>query len=159
MSSHRVIALLMLLAGCRSSGPPEDHFPFLISSTPPEGSIITRGAGGEPEVAAELGDEDTEERLFIRFLIDYPASGAGAEHLILPVELPPSGMVARLPVLLRPSCGSLHLNPGVHRLTMAVSDRPFLDPLMGADVDPEAPLDSVPPDAHRLRTVWLLNCP
>jgi hypothetical protein len=42
---------------------------------------------------------------------------------------------------------------------MSVSDRPYLDALSGDAVDPEAPLDSVPSNANRIRALWLLNCP
>jgi len=78
---------------------------------------------------------------------------------VLTATLPPTGEATRLPFRMLPQCDSLKLGPGLHRLMLSVSDRPFLDALMGDSVDPEAPLDSVPPDVHRLRTVWLLNCP
>jgi hypothetical protein len=44
-------------------------------------------------------------------------------------------------------------------LVLSVSDRQFLDGLNGDTVDPEAPLDSVPPGAKRVRALWTLNCP
>jgi hypothetical protein len=42
---------------------------------------------------------------------------------------------------------------------MSVADRPYLDPDKGDAVSSEAPLDSVPEGANRIRLVWLLDCP
>jgi hypothetical protein len=160
MRNHCAIVLLAALAGCDSSSPPQDeHAPFLVDSTPPEGEIITSTGADPGEISAVLGDENISDQLYLRLLVDYPSGSGSPAHLVLTASLPPTGDVTRLPFRMLPQCGSLHLGPGLHRVMLSVSDRPFLDALMGDSVDPEAPLDSVPPDVHRLRTVWLLNCP
>jgi hypothetical protein len=160
MRNHCAIALLAVLGGCDSSQPAPDYPPFLVDSTPGVGAIITGAVGAEREVIATVGDENLADSLFIRFLVDYPMDyPAPGTSLLFQVAVPPNGAVERGPVRLQPSCHTFALAPGLHRLTMSVSDRPYLDPAHGDDVEPNAPLDSVPFEAHRLRTVWLLSCP
>jgi hypothetical protein len=159
MRNHCAVALLAVLAGCDSTQPPpQQHAPFLVDSTPGAGAILSPTTD-EREISAVVGDENLDDNLSIRFLVDYPEAGPAVGRLIRQVTIPPTGLVDRAPVRLRPGCDTLQLAPGLHRLTMSVSDRPFLDPFQGDDVDPAAPLDSVPGDAFRLRAVWLLNCP
>lgn len=161
MRNHCAIALVAILAGCDSSQPaPPQHAPFLIESTPPEGEIITKSSDDRPEISVVFGDENLSDQLFLRFLVDYPSDpDTSGARLLLLASLPPSGEVARSPFQMLPQCDRVGFGPGLHRLMLSVSDRPFLDSLMGDDVDPNAPLDSVPFDAHRVRILWLLNCP
>jgi hypothetical protein len=160
MRNQCAIALLVVLAGCDSAPPaPGQHAPFLIDSTPPEGEIITEPSGSHLEIMAVFGDENLTDQLFMRFLVDYPGADTSRARLALAISLPPSGLVTRSAIRVRPDCATFRIGSGLHRLMLSVSDRRFLDPMEGDDVDPNAPLDSVPQDAHRLRTVWLLNCP
>jgi hypothetical protein len=160
MTSRHLIIAMLVLGGCDAAATPTTHPPFLISSSPPEGEIVTLSSGeGQRELSAVLGDENLDDTLFIRFLVDYPDGSDSSSHLVYQVTLPPSGGMERAAVRIRPECSRLGLPAGLHRFTLSAADRPFLDPLHGDGVDPEAPLDSVGGDAHRLRAVWLLNCP
>jgi hypothetical protein len=160
MRNHHVIAFLTVLAGCDASGPPvAAHAPFLISSSPSVGEIITSPGDTGSEVSAVFGDENITDNLFFRFLVDYPSGEMPAANLFYQVTFPPSGTVDRPGLHVRPDCHVLGLAPGIHRLTLSVADRPFLDPTKGDAVDPEGPLDSVSADAHRVRALWLLSCP
>jgi hypothetical protein len=154
------LALLLLLVGCDSAEQPEpNHPPFVVSASPGVGDIITVGSAGEREVEATLSDDNVNDHLFVRFFIDYPNGNLGQTSLIREVELPPSGTPIRANVHMLPNCAFINLGAGQHRLMMSVSDRPYLDFTKGDSVSPEAPLDSVPVEANRIRVVWLLNCP
>ena len=160
MRNHRVIALLLVLGGCEGQQAPASHAPFLVTSNPPEGAVIRVGDAGSAEIVAVFGDENLDDNLYVRLLIDYPGP-LEPQRLIYRAQLPPSGALERSAIRMQPSCALRSALPNPHRLVMSVSDRPFLDPAEGQDVDPEAPLDSVPDAAHRVRVVWLLDmaCP
>jgi hypothetical protein len=80
-------------------------------------------------------------------------------HLIMQGQLPFSGQPTRSTIRIQPDCDVIGVGQGTHRLMLSVSDRPYLDALSGQAVDPEAPLDSVPDGANRIRSIWILNCP
>jgi hypothetical protein len=91
--------------------------------------------------------------------VDYPGTdSSNFGRLVRSTQYPPSGTAVRSPIHLQPTCQSLGVDSGLHRFVMSVSDRPYLDQLAGEDVDPEAPLDSVPDGANRIRVVWFINC-
>jgi len=149
---------VLVLGACSTAEEPEaNHPPFIATSAPEEGAIITPGAGSGREIAATLADENIGDHLFMRLLIDYPG-GEVPGQLLRTLELPPSGSPVRSTMRVQPDCRAFAAASGIHRLMLSVSDRPFLDALAGEDVDPEAPLDSIRVDAHRVRVVWLLNC-
>jgi hypothetical protein len=156
-----------LLGGCVIPiGPQFDdaepnYPPYVVSSNPTVGEIFTPGMTVEDrEITATLSDQNLKDHLFIRWLVDYPSNDMNpTAHQLLQVEFPESTTALRPTVRIRPRCDFIGLGPGPHRLVMSVSDRPYLDALSGLDVDPEAPLDSVPEGANRLRTLWILNCP
>jgi hypothetical protein len=150
--------LLLLAAGCDSSAAEPNYPPFVVSASPGVGDILTPGTSSARDVETTLSDDNVSDHLFIRYLIDYPSTEPTGK-LLRELELPPSGSPVRAPVHIQPDCTFMALPPGVHRLLMAVSDRPFLDPTKGDAVAPEAPLDSVPDGANRIRVVWLLDCP
>jgi hypothetical protein len=134
---------------------PEDNYPpYVVTSMPPVGDIFTPG---DREIVVTLSDQNLNDNLFIRFLIDYP--GNPAARLLLPTQLPPTGELERGTVRVQPRCDDVGVGSGQHRLMMAVADRPFLNTFAGDDVDPEAPLDSVPEGAKRIRVFWILFCP
>jgi hypothetical protein len=158
------VVLAALAGGCViPMGPdwqePEPNYPpYVVTANPTVGDIFTPGTSVQDrEISVTLLDQNLNDNLSIRFLIDYPGPDTG--RLLLPVTLPPTGMPERGPVRVRPSCSQPGVGPGQHRLLMAVADRPFLDEFAGNDVDPEAPLDSVPPEARRIRVSWILFCP
>jgi hypothetical protein len=157
MKGFLIIAVLAF-AGCAGQeGDSPNRHPFIVSASPGEGEILTLGAGVPLAIAVTVGDEDLTDALFFRFLVDYPG-GDNPSHLVFQSQVPPSASVVRSPMRLQPSC-RFGVGPGLHRLVLSVSDRPFLDPAAGHNVDRAAPLDTVPEEAGRLRVVWLLNCP
>jgi hypothetical protein len=158
MKGPLVIAVLVLGACSTADGPDLNHPPFVVSASPAVGDIVTPSAGSSRDIAVTLSDEDVDDTLSVRFLVDYPGNGDAA-HLVRQVAFPPSGAMVRSPIHIQPTCQSLAIGPGLHRFMLSVSDRPFLDTLTGEDVDPEAPLDSAGSGANRVRVVWLLNCP
>jgi hypothetical protein len=155
------LVLIFVATGCDSEPPaPELNYPpVIVNAIPQEGDIFTPGAGGDREVAATLSDQNLQDHLYVRHLVDYPSSDFNATHLLREIELPPSGLATRATVRIQPDCAFLDLPPGQHRLVMSVSDRPYLDPAKGEDVSSEAPFDSVPDGANRIRVLWLLHCP
>jgi hypothetical protein len=140
---------------------PEPNYPpYVVSSNPMVGDIFTPGTSVENrEISVTLLDQNLNDNLSVRFLIDYPGVDTG--RVLLQPILPPTGVAERGPVRVQPRCGNQNggIGPGQHRLMMAVADRPFLDAFAGDDVDPEAPLDSVPPEARRIRASWFVFCP
>jgi hypothetical protein len=154
------VVLAALAGGCVIPvGPhfddPEDNYPpYVVTSNPAVGDIFTPG---DREITVTLSDQNLNDNLYIRFLMDYP--GSETARLLLPATLPPTGVLERGAVRVQPRCGEVGVGPGQHRLMMAVADRPFLNTFAGDDVDPEAPLDSVPEGAKRIRVFWVLNCP
>jgi hypothetical protein len=163
---RRSLVLATLASGCvipvgpQFDDPEANYPPYVSSSSPTVGEIFTPGPTDDGRsITVTLSDQNLHDELFIRFLVDYPGTDTSTSHLVLPIQIPPTGMPERLPVHVQPSCQMLRLAMGPHRFIMSVSDRPFLDALLGQDVDPEAPFDSVPDDAKRIRVGWTLNCP
>jgi hypothetical protein len=134
--------------------------PTVLSSTPGVGEIFAQPPTGElREISAILSDQNVDDPLHIRWLVDYPGVGSGQPQLVREATLAPSGTAVRPSIRIQPSCDSLGLRGGMHRLMMSVSDRRYLDTLAGDQVPPEAPLDSVEPGGNRLRALWFINCP
>jgi hypothetical protein len=160
----------VLLAGLASGcvipvGPhfddPEANYPpYVVSSNPVVGEIFTPGMTDQDrELTVTLSDQNLNDNLSVRFLIDYPGTDTSTAHLFYLATLAATGMPERGALRMRPQCDRIGIGPGMHRMMMSVSDRPFLDALAGDDVDPEAPLDSVPDEAKRIRVSWILFCP
>jgi hypothetical protein len=140
---------------------PETNYPpYAVSSVPMVGDIFTPGMDGEErDISTTLSDQNFNDHLYIRWLVDYPGTDASRARLVRQTQFPPSGEAERSVIRIQPTCASLNVGSGPHRFVMSVSDRPFLDRLNGESVDPEAPLDSVPSIANRIRLVWIINCP
>src|SRR5882757_5957338 len=91
----------------------EQNFPpFVVSSDPGVGEILTLekgGAGGTmaPDagdltagprfIAVTLGDHNLRDPLFLRWLFDYPSTDPGGALLVMVAELPPTGKTDRRP--------------------------------------------------------------
>jgi hypothetical protein len=161
-----VVVAAMAAVGCIIPVAPQwddaevNYPPYIVSSSPTEGDLFTPGMTPQGrDINATLSDQNVNDHLFIRWLVDYPSGDMSPSHLIREVELPPSGTPIRSVVHIQPDCTVIDLGPGLHRWVMSVSDRSFLDALNGDEVDPTGPLDSMRPEANRIRVVWLLNCP
>jgi hypothetical protein len=161
-----VLGASLLAGGCvipvapQFDDPEINYPPFVADSKPSVGEIFTPGTTPlDRDISVTLSDQNLNDNLYIRWLIDYPSKDTSVSHLLRQVVYPPSGMAVRSTVRIQPVCEAIPTTPGQHRLVLSVSDRPYLDALSGEDVDPEAPLDSTPELANRIRAVWILNCP
>jgi hypothetical protein len=130
-----VLTSLVALSGCVvPAGPewtdPESNFPPTInSSTPPVGSILGFGAdGGSLAVEVVLADQNTQDILYVRWIIDYPPYVDGISRMGLEQPpLPGGDQILRSRILYVPSCSDDAITHefSSHRLLLAVSDRPF----------------------------------
>lgn len=142
--------------------PPEKNYPpYVESSSPGVGEIFTLGMTGERTITVTLSDQNLNDHLYIRWLVDYPGTETNPALLVHQVQTPASVTAERSPVHIQPPpCAELHLASGPHRFVMSVADRPYKDLVAGEAVDPDAPLDSVDvQQANRIRLVWILYCP
>lgn len=135
---------------------PEDNYPpYVIESTPPVGATLSVVPGTPATVQAKVGDANVQDKLYARWIFDYPpvsADGAVSPP-VLDIILPTG--TDRGVLSLAPDCTqhklAANLNP--HRLMLAVADRPFLAPSQA----PAAPYDTVAPGGQVLRAVWVVN--
>jgi len=140
--------------------PPDNYPPTIHSAQPPVGSVLapTPTAGASLTVEVALADQNTDDDLFVRWLIDYPPYEPGVSRLAHPTTQPGGGEIVRPLLVFAPSCGDDQIAPGFnnHRLMIVVSDLPFLD------VDPAQPvLDAVAAGNFVARGSWqfALTCP
>ena len=166
--SHRLVlpTLLLAISGCVVPiGPewtdPERNQPPTISyAIPAIGSVLDFGAGGNVAMGLEvaLADQNTQDNLYVRWIIDYPPYLEGASHVALPQTLPGGEQIQRQPIRFAPNCSDVTIahDSSNHRLLLAVSDRPFSD-------DPQNPqvLDPVSDGNYRVEASWdfTLACP
>ncbi len=136
---------------------PEDNYPpYVIDSNPPVGAFVTVVGGAPATIQVKVGDANAQDRLYVRWLFDYPAATAGAAVAppVLDAILPAG--TERGVLNLAPDCAehrlAASLNP--HRLMLAVSDREFLPPEQSPSA---APYDTVAPGGEVLRAVWTVN--
>ena len=145
-----LLAILILLgasSGCVvPAGPewtdPQTNFPPTIvydETTPPVGSILAMGpdGGATLEVAVVLADQNTQDNLYVRWIVDYPPN----QHVALPQYLPGGKQIKRLPIRYSPSCDddAISRDFSNHSLLLAASDRPFAS----GDDTSQPPFDGV----------------
>jgi hypothetical protein len=159
--SRIAAALLATLTACvvpvgpEWSDPPTNDPPTLRSAVPPVGQILV-----EPglTVTVVLADQNTQDKLYLRWLIDYPPFQPDVSRLAHELTLPPEGKIARPAASFAPNCTDDHIAAGTtsHRLMLAVSDRPFVGDSQG-----EGALDQVPAGGYLIQAVWpfTLSCP
>ena len=133
-----VLALLSGLSSCviptapRWSDPQSNYPPDVRYATPPIGSILgpTNRDGGTASLTFEvrLGDPNTQDKLYLHWLIDFPPYEDGISQLFASPTLPGGNTVERAPVRFVPDClaDNITRNFPTHRLLLAVADRPFL---------------------------------
>jgi hypothetical protein len=156
-------ALLLALSSCVVPiGPewtdPQVNAPPTISlANPPVGSVLDFSVNGNAPLGVEivLADENTQDTLYLRWLIDYPPDANVPGRLALSQTLPGGNQTQRPSVRFAPTCSDIAISPDMptHRLLLAASDRPFVD-------DPQA-LDLVPDGNYRVEAAWSfsLTCP
>lgn len=164
MSSAARLAFVALLAslpacvipvGPEWTDPPSNAPPTLVSSQPPLGQILVEPA---LTVTVVLADANTQDKLYLRWLIDYPPYQSDAHQLAHELTLAPEGKATRSPTSFAPNCTDDHLAAGTasHRLLLTVSDRPFV-----AATEGEGSLDQVSAGGLRVQAMWpfTLTCP
>ena len=158
-----VLTMLLGISGCVvPAGPewtdPQTNFPPTIvydKTTPPVGSILAADpdAGAPLVVTVVLADENTQDILYVRWIIDYPPppNQSGISKLSIRQQLPGGSQIARSAISYAPSCNydTISHDFSNHRLLLAVSDRPF------ADLDPDRPpFDAVPSGNFLVEGSW-----
>jgi len=140
---------------------PESNYPPTVhSANPPIGSVVAGDplAGTPPTVEVMLADKNTDDNLFVRWLIDYPPFDKAVLQLAYETIQPGGGEVVRPQLSFSPSCATHQIATGFsnHRLMLAASDRPFLSAELG-----QPALDVVPDGNFVTRAVWQfeLTCP
>lgn len=154
------LAALPLLAsacvlpiGPQFEDPPGNTSPFLASSNPTLGSVLT---GTSPVIEVVVGDDNLSDALIGRWFIDYPPFDEAVTRMVNEFRLPPTGKTERGKVLFAPNCAEDQIAPGMasHRISLSVADRPFLPEEQSP---PSLRLDSVPEEGFVLRATWILN--
>lgn len=128
---------IVICAGCVvPMGPkwydPEGNSPPVIASAVPAiGTVLDMAVdGGVPlGVRVVIADANTSDRIYARWIIDYPPYQDGQTHVALRAVLPPAEEAQREPIEFSPNCSDDQIARGfaAHRLLLAVSDRPFSD--------------------------------
>ncbi len=125
--------LLLTLAGCvvpvgpEWVDPQENVPPFLVSANPPVGSALASGSdGGLPSVEVVLGDQNSGDKLEVKWIIDSPPFVEGVSRLAL-FQRPLTGSEHRAAIRFAPTCSDVAHPSDTHRLLLAVSDREFAD--------------------------------
>ncbi len=163
------LALLVLLgtgAGCvvpvgpKWTDPQSNYPPTLDSAVPPMGSILASDTdgGAAPGVEVWLADQNTGDKLYVRWIIDYPPFVAGRTRIAaLPLILPPADEPERPAISFTPNCSDDQIAHGSsnHRLLLVVSDRPF-----SSDDPNQTTPDQVPAGNFRVEASWqfVLDC-
>ena len=140
------------------SDPKGNAAPTISFANPPVGSVLDFSATGNAPLGLEIGlsDPNTRDNLEARWIIDYPPFVEGVSHLAPPLTLPGGDQVERTHIRYAPNCGDDVITHqfSLHRLLLAVSDRPF-----GSE-DPSR-LDGVPGGNYLVEGAWTfdLTCP
>jgi len=114
------------------SDPASNYPPYIISANPVQTSVLS--LANEPssvsQIMVQVGDQNVDDSLYVRWLLDYPEASNGTESKIaLEAILPPTGQAERHPIRYTPSCTDDHLSEQpIHRISMVVADRPYALP-------------------------------
>jgi hypothetical protein len=138
------------------SDPDPNYPPYIVTSDPGAGEPFA----GTRQLSVTLADPNLGDRLYVRWLYDYPPHNREFSRFGVELELPPTGSVVRNPLPpFQPDCDKHNIASGLtqHRLLLSVSDRPFLGDSDSDTVPPENRLDSIPDGAQRLRATWYVN--
>jgi len=142
--------------------PAGNYAPYVVSSVPAAGAVLPASADtptATDAIEVTLGDPNLEDKLEVRWLIDYPPYDSTLSREALDVRLPSSGAVKRESIRFAPSCADIQSASGLpsHRVTLSVADRPFLPPNQAS---PDLRWDSVSAEGFVVRTTWTvaLSC-
>ena len=140
--------LLLAFSGCvvpvgpEWTDPQSNVPPTIDNANPPIGSNLAMDAGADAQLLFEvvLADQNTQDKLYARWIIDYPPWDDGISRIALPHGQPGGNQVQRPPISYAPSCSDDTLSHASsnHRLLLAVSDRPFAyDPPFSKSFPPD----------------------
>jgi hypothetical protein len=154
-----LLVLLAGLCGCVVPVGPEwtdpqgNYPPTIHSATPPVGSVLglDPDAGAALAVAVVLADHNTKDKLYVRFIIDYPPFDANVTRLAWSHIEPGGGQIERPTITFAPNCIDDQIARGFtsHRLLLAASDRPF-----ASDNPTEAAPDAVADGNFLVEAMW-----
>jgi hypothetical protein len=137
------------------SNPSVNHPPYVLSSSPPSGTILTfpPDAMAPPSIEVNLADQNVRDVLYVRWLVNYAPEKEQATQHPLEILLPSTGKVERSTIRFSPSCQDDRMKSSLppHRILMAVSDRPFV---AFEDTDILHPWDTAAPEAFLLEMSW-----
>ena len=109
--------------------PQSNYPPTIHSASPPVGSVLglDPDAGVPIMVQVVLADQNTKDKLYSRFIIDYPPFVDGVSRLAWQNISDGGDQIERAALLFAPNCNDDQIARGFtsHRLLLAVSDRPF----------------------------------
>jgi len=160
--------LLLALSGCvvpvgpEWTDPQSNVPPTIYSANPPIGFNLApdAGVGGPLLVEVVLADQNTQDRLYARWIIDYPPWSDGISSVALPHTQPGGDQILRPSISYAPTCNddAISHQASNHRLLLAVSDQPFAyDSPFSQSYLP----DEVPTGNFRVEGSWqfVLDCP
>jgi hypothetical protein len=140
------------------SNPSVNHPPYVSSSSPGSGTILTFpvDATAPPSIEVRLADQNVRDVLYVRWLVNYSPAQEQTTHPPLEMILPSTGRPERTAIRFSPSCldDRMKASGSTHRIVMAVSDRPFV---AFENADPLHPWDSIAPEAFLLEMSWGLE--
>jgi hypothetical protein len=158
------LATLPAISGCvvpigpEWSDPQSNYPPTIHSAKPAIGSILGGDAdGGAPGIVeVVLADQNTDDILYVRWIIDYPPFDPNVSRVALPQTQPGGNQILRPAIRYSPNCGDDGISHDFsnHRLLLAVTDRPFAD-------DPSRPPLDGPSGEYLVEGSWdfVLACP
>lgn len=161
LPAYALAALGLAAPGCvlpvgpRFEDPEQNFPPYIVDSNPPVGSIVTALplVEGAAMFSVTLADPNLGDRLWLRWIFDFPPWGGNTRRGLFREAPPPTdGSEVRTRDGFQANC-SWSPAPGVtqHRLMLAVSDREFLSE------NADDTFLAVPPDARTVRASWILN--
>ena len=170
LSCHRLTlpTLMIALSGCVVPVGPEwtdpqgNVPPMIYSANPPVGSNLAQdaGAGGSLLIEVVLADQNTQDKLYARWIIDYPPWSDGISSVALPHIQPGGDQILRPSISYAPTCSddAISHRSSNHRLLLAVSDRSFA---FDSPFSQVALPDEVWPGNFRVEGSWQfeLDCP
>ncbi|HEY0705652.1 MAG TPA: hypothetical protein VGG33_02590 [Polyangia bacterium] len=157
-----VLSAAALATGCVLPIAPEfveerNLSPFVADVRPAIGTVVT-DLNARFDVTVE--DPNSNDTLFVRWLIDYPPYSAelSRSQPLQPLPSQGPGLPNRHAIAFQPSCQLHMLSPTLtrHQLMVVISDRPFVEPSPDA-TGPTRRLDDTPADALAIRLAWTFD--